>query len=853
MSEVSASADQERGSIIYTFYSYKGGVGRSMALANVAELLRERGLDVLIVDWDLEAPGLERYFNIPVNEVFKCPGVVNIVSDYKNKLAGPSVDATGSDLALLPEVTNYFFKIYDPVADKGGLWLLPSGRRADQDFAEYAGLVRSLSWQDFYQNWEGELFFEWLRKQFLNSFDVVLIDSRTGVTEMGGICTYQMADVVVLFCTANQQNLDGSARMVRSFRRPEVKALRRDRDLHLLVVPSRIEDRAESTLLTNFKNAFLKEFAEFQPAESDSGQEVFWQLKVPHVPYFAFNEEVAARQKQKAGSEALVAAFSKLINEMAKVAPIESAIQQAIISPARESKAKELIARLAASQDPDEVADLISQLERIVGQNHQAVATGVMNLAGLYFNQLRYSDAEAQFQKALGIYNKILGPDNLEMATVLSNLASVHLRQRRYTEAEMYYLQALQIHEKASKPDDLGMAAGYNNLAALYNETGRYHEAENLYRRSLTLYEKSLGAEHPEVAAGLNNLALFLQNQGKPEEAEAMYRRALEINEKTLGPDHPSVAACLNTLAELYGDIGRVGEAMALYRRALAIYERTSGFNHPDAASSLNNLALLCHNQGNYDEAESLYKQALAIYETTLGKDDLNVAISLHNLATLYRDRGDYSQAVTIYRRSVEIYEKVFGPEHPELAESLETYADLLLKAGLKAEAEVVESRLKAIRAESKSEPLDDDLKLLTRIDVTEGWQNHVLWVDDRPDNNIYERHVFEGMGLTFSLALSTDEALGKLSEQRFAAIISDMGRREGSREGYVLLDALRQRGDQTPFFVYTGSKTPEYQKEVLEHGGQGCTNTAKELFKMVIRSINSEAATGAGSPPTAS
>ena len=45
-------------STIATFYSYKGGVGRTMAMANVAVLLAQRGLRVLAVDWDLEAPGL---------------------------------------------------------------------------------------------------------------------------------------------------------------------------------------------------------------------------------------------------------------------------------------------------------------------------------------------------------------------------------------------------------------------------------------------------------------------------------------------------------------------------------------------------------------------------------------------------------------------------------------------------------------------------------------------------------------------------------------------------------------------------------------------------------------------------
>jgi hypothetical protein len=64
------------------------------------------------------------------------------------------------------------------------------------------------------------------------------------------------------------------------------------------------------------------------------------------------------------------------------------------------------------------------------------------------------------------------------------------------------------------------------------------------------------------------------------------------------------------------------------------------------------------------------------------------------------------------------------------------------------------------------------------------------------------------------------------------------MGRSEGPREGYVLLDALRSRGDQTPLFFYATSNAPEHKKETLEHGGQGCTNDAQELFQMVTKSV---------------
>jgi cellulose biosynthesis protein BcsQ len=65
MPETQKMSSQPTGEII-TFYSYKGGTGRSMALANVACLLSKRpeakGRGVLMVDWDLEAPGLHRYF-----------------------------------------------------------------------------------------------------------------------------------------------------------------------------------------------------------------------------------------------------------------------------------------------------------------------------------------------------------------------------------------------------------------------------------------------------------------------------------------------------------------------------------------------------------------------------------------------------------------------------------------------------------------------------------------------------------------------------------------------------------------------------------------------------------------------
>src|SRR5262245_50215695 len=66
--------------MIVTFYSYKGGTGRTMALANIAAVLAERGHHVLAVDFDLEAPGLWRYFSNSRGELDQQPGLIDLLA-----------------------------------------------------------------------------------------------------------------------------------------------------------------------------------------------------------------------------------------------------------------------------------------------------------------------------------------------------------------------------------------------------------------------------------------------------------------------------------------------------------------------------------------------------------------------------------------------------------------------------------------------------------------------------------------------------------------------------------------------------------------------------------------------------
>src|SRR5262245_14102544 len=81
----------QRGARIITFYSYKGGAGRSMALANVAWILASNGRRVLVLDWDLEAPGLHRFFArfLTDSALAETEGLIEFIINFANHAATP--------------------------------------------------------------------------------------------------------------------------------------------------------------------------------------------------------------------------------------------------------------------------------------------------------------------------------------------------------------------------------------------------------------------------------------------------------------------------------------------------------------------------------------------------------------------------------------------------------------------------------------------------------------------------------------------------------------------------------------------------------------------------------------------
>jgi DNA-binding winged helix-turn-helix (wHTH) protein/CheY-like chemotaxis protein len=116
--------------------------------------------------------------------------------------------------------------------------------------------------------------------------------------------------------------------------------------------------------------------------------------------------------------------------------------------------------------------------------------------------------------------------------------------------------------------------------------------------------------------------------------------------------------------------------------------------------------------------------------------------------------------------------------------------------------------------------------------------QARILWVDDKPDNNIREREAMAAFKVQFDLALSTDDALRHLQAASYDLIISDMGRGTEPQAGYDLLNRLRQRGDTTRVIFYTGSCTDMQMQEARTRGALGCATRISELLSMALSTL---------------
>lgn len=272
-----------------------------MALANIALLLARRGLRVLVVDWDLEAPGLERYFASMKMETGGA-GLLPLI------LAAADGET--------PDYQDYLWKVIDHESDVA-FALLQSGREGN---TQYAKELNRFNWSAFFAEQGGGDFIENLRHKWREHFDIVLIDSRTGLTDAGGICTIQLPDIVVPMFTANYQSLYGVRDVIRFAQRAR-QALAYDRmPLTIFPLPSRFSVRSEfeesQDWIDRFEEALSEFYSDWLPSWA-SPRSVLERIKIPQIDYFGFGEKLAVVEHGMSDPESMGFVYNRVAELLA--------------------------------------------------------------------------------------------------------------------------------------------------------------------------------------------------------------------------------------------------------------------------------------------------------------------------------------------------------------------------------------------------------------------------------------------------------------------------------------------------------------------------------------------------------
>ncbi len=355
---------------VVTFYSYKGGVGRSLLAGNVAALLARRG-NTLLWDLDVEAPGLHQIADLRATGPVK-PGFLEWLLDWQRKRPpAPSGDGvnTGAGLELTAAQARSLGQALRSTNIER-LQILPAHGSA----GDPAALYFQIDWARWFQHEVRTAYalFEALL-HMLGGLGIkqVVIDSRTGHTDLGGMLTALLPDVTVLVTGYGPQALAGAARVWRALRQPppELEPLRGERgELVLLAVGSPIPQH-DSALVAQGRERAREAFG----GELHSLIEVPYHVDLPLTDRLLFNAQ---------GSE-VAAAYARVADAVADVfqrieAEHAAAEEARAVRPdlfAREEHAAAADPRLAGRLRVEQGArfeDQVAELLRLLGYQVEA-------------------------------------------------------------------------------------------------------------------------------------------------------------------------------------------------------------------------------------------------------------------------------------------------------------------------------------------------------------------------------------------------------------------------------------------------------------------------------------------------
>jgi tetratricopeptide (TPR) repeat protein len=276
-----------------------------MALANVAWILASHGAKVLVVDWDLDSPGLHRYFHpfLDAKLVAATPGVIELINDYAWEAAKQQGQPDDWHRPYA-EIWRHAISLSWEHFPAGGTLDYVSAGRQNRD---YSSSFTSIDWDNFYDRLNGGQFIDALREDMKAHYDYTLIDSRTGLSDIADICTVHLPDILVDCFTLNEQSIEGAASVAKS-----VDQRYHLRNIRVLPVAMRI-DEAEKDKADAGLDLARSRFDPFPKAMGDYEKNDYWaSVVIPYKPYYAFEETLAAFGDAPRSPLTLLGAYERL-------------------------------------------------------------------------------------------------------------------------------------------------------------------------------------------------------------------------------------------------------------------------------------------------------------------------------------------------------------------------------------------------------------------------------------------------------------------------------------------------------------------------------------------------------------
>lgn len=228
---------------VVTFYSYKGGMGRSTTLVAYAMYcaIHEKK-KVVILDCDFEAPGYLNFFNLSNNSRL-LSGEVNGVVEYLL-----DADFEGENINLKE---NYTIAVEKEYTGEGEIRIMPAGNlnedRIITNLRDFEGNIISTH-KDHYIETLARLDTS-RNDSIINNFnkllinienqikpDLILIDSRTGFNDIFGVTALHLSSCIVSFFGSSEQTKPGLKFLLDKYNK--IKKNEPERKLNLILVNS---------------------------------------------------------------------------------------------------------------------------------------------------------------------------------------------------------------------------------------------------------------------------------------------------------------------------------------------------------------------------------------------------------------------------------------------------------------------------------------------------------------------------------------------------------------------------------------------------------------------------------------